>query len=83
MGVAPNENVRNATAASHDAAVAATVEWIEAHAAVTRRARRGVHQVDAGGLAMAVFRQHTSRTADPQLHSHAIVSSKVQDDTGK
>ena len=79
----PDERVRTATAASHDAAVAATVEWIEAHGAVTRRGRGGVHQVDARGLAVAVFRQHTSRTADPQLHSHAIVANKVQDDTGK
>jgi conjugative relaxase-like TrwC/TraI family protein len=79
----PDEHVRDAVAASHDAAVAATVDWIETHGAVTRRGRSGVHQVDAHGLAVAVFRQHTSRTADPQLHSHAIVASKVQDDTGK
>ncbi|MDP9071231.1 MAG: relaxase domain-containing protein, partial [Actinomycetota bacterium] len=30
----------------------------------------------------AVFRQHTSRSADPQLHTHAIVAAKVQDPTG-
>ncbi|MBW3643350.1 MAG: AAA family ATPase, partial [Actinobacteria bacterium] len=29
-----------------------------------------------------VFRQHTSRTADPQLHTHAVISSKVKDNTG-
>jgi conjugative relaxase-like TrwC/TraI family protein len=79
----PDAAVRDATAASHDAAVAATVAWIETHGAVTRRGRQGVHQVDTRGLAVAVFRQHTSRTADPHLHSHAIVSSKVQDDTGR
>ena len=31
----------------------------------------------------ALFRQHTSRTADPQLHTHAVIWAKVQDPTGK
>ena len=35
------------------------------------------------GVTAAVFRQHTSRTVDPQLHSHAIVAAKVQDPTGR
>ena len=35
------------------------------------------------GVTAAAFRQHTSRTVDPQLHTHAVISSKVQDDTGK
>jgi conjugative relaxase-like TrwC/TraI family protein len=75
--------VRREVAIAHDAAVAATLEWVEAHGALSRRGRQGVHQVDTRGLAIAVFRQHTSRTADPQLHSHAIVSGKVQDETGR
>ncbi len=51
--------------------------------APTRRGTDGVHQVDTQGVAVAVFRQHTSRSADPQLHTHAIVVAKVQDPTGK
>ena len=78
-----NPAVRGEVTAAHDAAVAATLEWVEAHGAVTRRGRQGVHQVDTRGLAVAVFRQHTSRTADPQLHSHAIVAAKVQDLSGR
>jgi conjugative relaxase-like TrwC/TraI family protein len=81
--LAPDAATQHEVAAAHDAAVTATLEWIEAHGAVTRRGRDGVHQVDSRGLAVAVFRQHTSRTADPQLHSHAIVSAKVQDATGR
>jgi hypothetical protein len=34
-------------------------------------------------VAVALFRQHTSRTADPQLHTHALVMAKVQDPTGR
>jgi conjugative relaxase-like TrwC/TraI family protein len=69
--------------AAHDAAVLAAVHWFEQHGAVTRRGRDGVQQVDTQGLAMALFRQHTSRSADPQLHTHAIVAAKVQDRTSK
>lgn len=50
---------------------------------MTRRGTDGVDQVDTQGLAMALFRQHTSRSADPQLHTHAIVAAKVQEPTGK
>ncbi len=32
---------------------------------------------------MAVFRQHTSRSMDPQLHTHAVIAAKVQDPTGR
>ena len=49
---------------------------------MTRRGRDGVFQVDSLGVTAALFRQHTSRTVDPQLHTHAVISSKVQDETG-
>ena len=32
----------------------------------------------AQGLTIATFRQTTSRADDPQLHTHAVVSAKVQ-----
>ena len=69
--------------AAHDAAVAAALGWFEEHGAVTRRGTDGVDQVDSLGLVAALFRQHTSRSMDPQLHTHAVISSKVQDETGK
>ncbi len=75
--------VRAEVLAAHDAAVVAAVDWFEHQGAVTRRGKDGVDQVDTQGLAMALFRQHTSRSADPQLHTHAIVAAKVQDPTGK
>jgi cytidyltransferase-like protein len=36
---------------------------------VTRRGRQGIHQVNTLGVTAALFRQHTSRTVDPQLHN--------------
>ena len=32
---------------------------------------------------MAVFRQTTSRADDPQIHTHAVISAKVQTDDGR
>ncbi|MGH3369522.1 MAG: MobF family relaxase [Nocardioidaceae bacterium] len=69
--------------AAHDAAVEAALAWFERHGAVTRRGTDGVHQVDTDGVAVAVFRQHTSRSADPQLHTHALVMAKVTDPAGE
>ena len=80
--LSPDENVRAEVVAAHDAAVEATLGWLEQHGGVTRRGKDGVHQVDARGLTVALFRQHTSRMLDPQLHTHAVIWSKVQDSTG-
>ena len=74
--------VRAEVLAAHDTAVTAALSWLAGHGAVARRGTDGVHQVDTRGLTVALFRQHTSRTADPQLHTHALVWAKVQDPTG-
>ncbi len=81
--LSPDPWVRAEVLAAHEEAVDAALEWFEAHGAVTRRGTDGVHQVDTRGITAALFRQHTSRTVDPQLHTHAIVSAKVQDPTGR
>ena len=79
----PDRWVRAEVLAAHDAAVDAALGWFEGHGAVTRRGTNGVDQVDTLGVTAALFRQHTSRTVDPQLHTHALVMAKVQDPTGK
>jgi conjugative relaxase-like TrwC/TraI family protein len=79
----PDRFVRAEVLAAHDAAVDAALGWFETHGAVTRRGTDGVHQVDTHGIVAALFRQHTSRTVDPQLHTHAVVTAKVQDPTGR
>ena len=38
---------------------------------------------ETGGLVMAAFRQATSREDDPQLHSHVVISAKVQTADGR
>lgn len=79
----PDPWARAEVLAAHDAAVTAAVGWFEEHGAVTRRGTDGVDQVDAQGITVAAFRQHTSRTMDPQLHTHAVIAAKVQDPTGR
>lgn len=81
-GLSGDPWVRAEVLAAHDTAVTAALSWLAGHGAVARRGTDGVHQVDTHGLTVALFRQHTSRTSDPQLHTHALVWAKVQDLTG-
>jgi conjugative relaxase-like TrwC/TraI family protein len=81
--LSPDAFVRAEVLAAHDTAVDAALGWFQIHGAVTRRGRDGIDQVDTQGVVAALFRQHTSRTVDPQLHTHAIVAAKVQDPTGR
>jgi conjugative relaxase-like TrwC/TraI family protein len=69
---------------AHDFAVTATLEHLERRGATTRIRQPG-HRLhpDALGLTMATFRQTTSRADDPQIHTHAVISAKVQTDDGR
>ncbi len=75
--------VRHEALASHDAAVAATVRWIEAHAHTRFRINGEVAVVDAEGIVAATFRQHTSRALDPHLHTHVLVANRVRSPDGR
>ena len=83
MGPVPGSVGAGRGLAAHDAAVDAALGWFETHGAVTRRGTDGVLPGRHPGLTVAVFRQHTSRTVDPQLHTHAVIAAKVQDPTGQ
>jgi hypothetical protein len=39
--------------------------------------------VDAEGIVVGVFRQHTSRRLDPQLHTHAVIANRVRAPDGR
>ncbi len=64
--------------AGHEAAVAATVSFLEDHASFSRTGKAGVFQVDTDGLVVAAFVHRVSRAVDPQLHTHLLVSNKVR-----
>ena len=64
---------------AHDVAVNAVVRSLETYGATTRIRRDGgrMHP-DTNGLTVAAFRQTTSRLDDPQIHTHVVISAKVQ-----
>ena len=67
---------------AHDAAVRATLDYIETRLLRTRRwsreERRSV-QVNAPALVAATFRHITSRNNDPQLHTHCVIANMTRD----
>ncbi len=69
---------------AHDVAVAAALSHLERFGSTTRVRRDGRRLFpDTRGLTMATFRQTTSRAEDPQIHTHAVVSAKVQTVDGR
>jgi conjugative relaxase-like TrwC/TraI family protein len=75
--------ISNEVGAAHDAAVSSALSFVDEHASFTRRGHNGVLQVDTDGLIAAGFVHRTSRTADPQLHTHLLVANKVRAEDGK
>jgi conjugative relaxase-like TrwC/TraI family protein len=64
---------------AHDVAVTAALAHLERFGSTTRiRAGGGRLHPDTNGLTIATFRQTTSRADDPQIHTHAVISAKVQ-----
>ena len=67
---------------AHHAAVADAVAFMEREVAATRSgatARDGaVAQVDVGGIIATAYDHYDSRAGDPHLHTHVVISNKVQ-----
>ena len=77
------EELRTAVVAAHERAVASTLDFLQDHAAFTRRGAGGVFQVDTEGFVAASFLHRTSRAADPQLHTHVLLANKVRAEDGR
>ena len=61
-----------------------TIEMIEKYGSTTRIRSNGTRlHPETRGLTIGVFRQSTSRADDPQLHTHVVISSKVQTADGR
>ena len=70
--------------AVHDQAVAVALAHLGRYGATTRvRVDNSRIYPDTRGLTLATFRQSTSRADDPQLHTHAVISARVQTDDGR
>lgn len=67
----------------HDRAVREGIDFLEKHAAVGRQGTHSVAQVDLKGLTVAAFDHATSRTGDPNLHTHAVIANRGVTHQGK
>ena len=70
---------------AHDAAVRATLDWVERELLQTRSydpATGRRPRVAADGLVAAGFRHLTSRDQDPQLHTHCILANMTRNRAG-
>lgn len=65
-------------AAAHHAAVADALSWVEDNALFTRVGVNGIQQLNTNGLVASEFTHFDTRAGDPDLHSHVLVSNKVQ-----
>lgn len=70
-------DVRRQVVAAHEQAVNAVLGCVETQAHTRMRRRGHIVCVDAEGIVVGVFRQHTSRKLDPQLHTHAVIANRV------
>lgn len=67
---------------AHHAAVAEMVAFLEREVAATRVGAAGrngaVAQADVSGVIATAFDHYDSRAGDPHLHTHVVISNKVQ-----
>ncbi|MCS3427591.1 MobF family relaxase [Leucobacter aridicollis] len=69
--------------ACHQAAIDATIEKLETDIVRTRSGVDGVAQQHVKGITAALFDHWDSRDGDPQLHTHMLVSNRVQGEDGR
>ena len=78
-----DETIREQVVGAHEAAVDGVVGWIQDHAHTRLRQHGHVMCVDTEGIVVGLFRQHTSRRLDPQLHTHAVIANRVLSPDGR
>ena len=70
-------------ARAHHAAMRDTIALLEDRIAATRVGAGGIAQMPIVGVIATAFDHYDSRAADPQLHTHVVVSNKVQGEDGR
>ena len=74
--------VRAAIRDAQQAAVAATLAFVERQCAYTRRGHDGTEREKVAGLAVATFEHSTSRAQDPQWHTHCLIANLAPREDG-
>lgn len=70
-------------AQAHHAAMRDTLAMLEERVAATRVGHGGIAQMPIVGVVATAFDHYDSRAGDPQLHTHVVVSNKVQGIDGR
>ena len=70
--------LQQALQAAHQQAVNDTMAWTEREFIQSRAGKAGVAHVPVHGLIASMFDHWDSREGDPQLHTHVVVSNRVQ-----
>lgn len=68
---------------AHHAAIQATIKKLETDVVRTRVGTDGAAQAHVAGINAALFDHWDSREGDPQLHTHMLVSNRVQGEDGR
>ena len=68
---------------AHQGAVASTLQWLERDVTFTRDSTGQVRTIEVTGLIGAAFTHRDARSGDPDLHTHVVVSNKVQTLNGR
>ncbi|XKH55527.1 relaxase domain-containing protein [Citricoccus nitrophenolicus] len=63
---------------AHEEAMKETLAWVEANVLQSRAGHGGVAHVPVAGLVASQFEHWDSRAGDPQLHTHTVISNRVQ-----
>lgn len=79
-----DESLREGVQKAHEAAISGVVKFLEEQVIMTRRGAGGVRQIDIdGGLIATKFRHWDSRSGDPNLHDHLVISNRVKGSDGQ
>jgi conjugative relaxase-like TrwC/TraI family protein len=76
------EATQRAVVDAHREAVTAVLDLVEARFLHTRVGAQGCAQVATRGMLAAAFEHWDTRTGDPNLHTHVVISNKVQGPDG-
>lgn len=72
---AADESLRERISEAQLTSVRRAISLLEKHAAYTRRGKGGRCREPVDGFVVATFEHETSRSLDPQLHTHALVAN--------
>lgn len=79
-----DETLREGVQKSHEAAISDVVKFLEEQVIMTRRGAGGARQIDIdGGVIATKFRHFDSRSGDPNLHDHLVISNRVKGADGQ